>query len=203
MNLIVLTALISIFSGVLLPGLTVIIAVPLTSLIVLFFDRGAFSRLGGIRFWLLFISGTILLPLFGGGNSINLVFGLQYSLDLLFIGLRVVARGYLIFLGLMLIRRHVPLQNMSAFLMKLGFNRLAVLIPLAFHFIPVVMENTKNTFMIWLQRGGLRKNRIRNLLLLLTSFQVNWMREAESLSIALLLSSISKITPDNDKNPII
>lgn len=164
----------------------VIVAVPVVILILLFLDRGIFRSLGSAKFWIWVAVGCTILPLTGGGNQLN-IFGIGYSLDMLLISLRMTSRGFIIFAGMSLIRRHVPPQKIASFLWNIGFRKLAYMIPVAFHLVPAVMESNLRTFSIWRTRGGLKKNLFRNVVVLLTGLQLQWVREAEDLALALAI----------------
>lgn len=175
-----------ILAAVLAPQWSVILAVPIVAAIVLFLDKGIFGYLGSGKFWIWVGLGCLILPLTGGGNRIEIL-GISYSLDMLLISLRMTARGFIIFSAMSMIRRHVPPQSIAAFLWKAGFRKLAYMIPVAFHLVPAVMESSLRTFSIWRSRGGMKRNRFKNIIVLLTGFQLQWIREAEDLALALAI----------------
>lgn len=175
-----------ILTAVLAPQWSVILAVPVVVALVLFLDKGIFAYLGSRKFWIWVGLGCLILPLAAGGNRIEIL-GISYSLDMLLISLRMTARGFIIFTAMSMIRRHVPPQNIASFLWKIGFRKLAYMIPVAFHLVPAVMESSLKTFSIWRARGGLKRNFLRNLVVLLTGLQLQWVREAEDLTLALAI----------------
>ena len=183
-----------ILSGILLPRWWLVASVPCAAIIITIYDRQILNYLGSWKFFSIFLLGSLILPLLGGGNSVS-IYGIEYSLNTMFIGLKIVCRGFMVFCGMSLIRRHIHPDTFTKWLWKMGMHRLAVIIPLAFHILPALLESLFKTIDVWRQRGGLRKHRLRNIILLLTSIQVQFIREAENLAIALTLAQ--KNNPPN------
>lgn len=173
-------------SAVLLPGWTVISAVPVVMALLYLVDRGGLRSPGGWKFWIWMFAGGIFLPFFGGGNNVNIL-GFQYSVDTLLVSLRISSRGYIIFSAMILIRRHTPPNKIAGIFWKIGLKRLSYLIPLSFHIAPALLESIVTTYNIWRMRGGWKRMRVKNILLLLTSIQLQMVREAEDLAAALAL----------------
>lgn len=186
--------------AILLPGWWLLGSLPLFIVMLWFIDNGALRYIGGKRFWLWLATGTLILPLLGGGGKVYIL-GLGYSIDTLIIALRISARGFLIFAGMALIRRQVPPGSIARMLMKIGLRGMSAVVPISFHLVPSLMESTKRTISIWRYRGGMRKHQLKNLLLLLTSLQVQWVREAEELYLALALEEIESGRRIEGKEP--
>ncbi len=185
-----------ILCGVLLPGKLVLGMVPIALVLLLSLDAGALRQLSGRKLWLWLGTGALLMPLMGGGSQVRIL-GLGYSLDTLIIALCIAARGFLILSAMILVRRHIPPQSLTKILMKAGFGRNAALIPLALHLVPLMMETGRRTYMIWKLRGGWRRNIPKNLLTLLTGLQVQWVREAEELALALAVANRERRNPED------
>jgi len=182
-------AAVSILAAIATPRGTAIAAAGIIALILLIIDRGALYFLCGRRFWTWMISGMAVLPLLGGGQQVELL-GLKYSLETLAISIRISSRGFMIFTGMALIRRHISPQMMADVLFKLGMRKIGYLIPLSFHIVPLVMESMLNTYMVWKHRGGWKGKLLSNLSLLAVSMQVQLVREAEDLAAALYLNNL-------------
>ncbi len=182
-------ALAFILCALIIPGWYIIVMVPVAILFMFITDRGGLFYLNNWKFWIWIGIGGMILPLTGGDNRVNIL-GIDYSLELLVVSLRVSSRGFLIFMGMTLIRRHISMEQMARGLWKFGLRRLSYLIPLAFHMVPVVMEALERTYIVWKLRGGKRRNLFKNIWLLLASFQVQLIKEAEQLSIALALHNM-------------
>lgn len=180
-------ALIFILGGILLPEWWLIASIPIAIIALLLLDKGVLRYLGSGKFLIILAGGSLLLPFLGGGSKIS-IGGIGYSLDMMILGLRIVSRGFLIFAGMSIFRRYVPPEHIANMFWKIGLRKLSVLIPLSLHLVPVLMESSVRTINIWRQRGGLKKRCFRNLLTLLISIQVQWVKEAEDLSIALALA---------------
>ena len=189
------TALIFILSGILLPEWRLIAAVPIAIIALEFMDRGVLRYLGSGKFLMVLAGGSLLLPLLGGGGKISIA-GVGYSLDMMILGLRIVSRGFLIFTGMSIIRRHIPPDNIANALWRIGLRKLSVLIPLSLHLVPALMESSLRTIVVWRGRGGLRKRYLRNLMILFTSIQIQWIKEAEDLTIALALAKKERSNDD-------
>jgi hypothetical protein len=189
-----LVSLTLIILGIVLPQWYLFGSIPITLILLRFFDPSAVYFLFRRNFWLWLCVTVVVLPLIGGDDKIAL-WGIHYSLSTLLIGLRVATRGFLIFTAMTLIRRHIPPQILAFTLWKLGLKNLAPLLPLSFHLLPSLMETTTRTISIWRQRGGLKRYRWRNLQILLTSLQIRWSKEAEDLTITLALNSRQNYSP--------
>ena len=177
-------AIILIFSGILMPGTYLLFGLPIVLLFVTLYDAGALGIFVHRKFWLWILLGTVILPLLGGEGKVE-IWGIGYSLHTLFITSVVAGRGIFIVIGMSLIRRHIEPSVFADVLRKLGFSGISVFIPISFNLVPLLMENSLRTISIWRLRGGLRKNRVKNILILLVSLQVQWVREAENLSMVL------------------
>ena len=185
-----------IFSGILLPRNLLLYAVLISWVMLWYFDFGTLKlfRNGLLAIWA--ISSLLLLPLLIGGNGIPLAPGMEYSRDTMFIMLRALARGCLVLAGMNFFRRQVPFSYFRKILKRrFTGGQFSLLMPLALQILPAIIENSQNIYKIWKIRGGWRRNRLRNLLTLGTSLQVQWIREAEELAISLALEEKKPCNP--------
>ena len=184
MNIYLYIALSFFISAIFLPGTYVVYAIPVVLTIIVLIDRPALRKLGPKKFWIWIIGGSFILPLVAGGSRVELLF-FSFSLDLLLISFRMLARGFMLFSGMTLIRRHISLNSMSKLFMKLRLKKIAYLVPISFQIVPVILDTVVRTYTVWRQRGGFRANRIRNLSILITAIQLQIVSRAEELAIEL------------------
>ena len=176
--------MILIFGGILSPGQYLLFSLPFVLLFISLYDAGALRIFIYRKFWLWIILGAAILPLLGGEGKVEF-WGIGYSLQMLMVTSVVAVRGGFIVIGMTLLRRHVEPSVFADFLRKMGFVGISVFLPISFNLVPMLMENSLRTISLWRMRGGLRKNRLKNIMILLVSLQVQWIREAENLSIVL------------------
>ena len=177
-------ALVFLISAICLPGIYVLLAVPAALFLIVLVDYSALRKLGPKKFWIWVICGSFILPVLAGGNRVEILF-FSFSLDLLLVSARMLARGFLLFSGMTLIRRHISLNSMAKLFMKLRLKKIAYLIPISFQIVPVILETVTRTYTVWSVRGGWKANKLRNLSILITAIQLQIVCRAEELAIEL------------------
>jgi energy-coupling factor transporter transmembrane protein EcfT len=179
-------SLLLILSAIFIPGWWVIFALPVFILLILLFDRGALSSLGRKKFWIGWLLTAIVFSLIAGIKK-DQFWHFSLSPKALEICLRLFIRTFFVISAMSLLRRNVSPKDFTKILCKLGLGQTAALFPFSFQLLPSIMDNSKRIIILWYRRGGLRKKQFKNLLLLLTSLQFLWVREAEDLAQALFL----------------
>ncbi|MBL7192003.1 hypothetical protein ISS30_09930 [bacterium] len=190
-NIIICISVSLIIAALVLHNLGLTAAVMAAVILIVLFDRSALRYIIGRKFWIIMALTAVTIPFLFGKKDI-IIAGAGYSSDMFILLLRMGMRGFLVFSGMTLIRRHVPPSAIAGWLLKFGFNQLAVIIPMSLQLVPALLESSRVIYDNWAHRGGWRRNRMRNLRLLLESLMLGWVQQAEDLTLALALERMER-----------
>jgi energy-coupling factor transporter transmembrane protein EcfT len=153
------------------------------SVAVVLYPR-SFRRL--LNWRILALLGMILLAslLFGGVKADTTLLGIPYSTANLVIGIQMVLRALVILVAVDGFSGAVEISELAGLAERLGLRGLGFSIGVAFNLLPALRQAGTVTWHSMWMRGGLRRQRLHSLRLMLVTILTNALRRGDEIALA-------------------
>jgi energy-coupling factor transporter transmembrane protein EcfT len=157
-------------------------AIPCLGVIVLVFP-GCLRRAFHLR-WLGFLILLALPSVFLLGELDRSVLGIGYSSAGLAIGAQICVRFIVVLITVSGLTGNVDITSLAGLLERLGLQGLGFSMGVALNLLPSLQASSLNAWRSLWMRGGLRRNRLRGLRLLILTIISNALRRADEIALA-------------------
>ena len=144
--------------------------------------------------WLLFLGLLILPNALWLGEADQVFVGVSYSLAGFWVGVGMALRAVVMLAAVMVFSTSVGIAEVAGLLERLGLRGLGFSMGVAVNLLPSLMVSYRNAWHTLRMRGGLRRNRLGGLRLLLVTIVANVRRRADEIALA---AEVRAFQPEN------
>lgn len=159
-----------------------VVAIPCLGILVLAFP-GCLRRAFRLR-WLGFLILLALPSVFLLGELDRSAMGISYSSTGLAIGAQICVRFVVVLVAVSGLTGNVDITSIAGLLERLGLQGLGFSMGVALNLLPSLQASSLNAWRSLWMRGGLRRNRLRGLRLLILTIITNALRRADEIALA-------------------
>jgi energy-coupling factor transporter transmembrane protein EcfT len=161
-------------------GTRLLLAVLLTGLLALAFQRGGLRSLASLRVWAILALMVIPATLVIGRADVR-VWGVALSHEGIAEGAQMALRALAIVVAVTGFAASVSVNEAGALLERAGLKGLGFAFGVAVNMLPTLADTTANAYHAMRLRGGLRRWRLRPVRLLLVTMVANSLRHADDI----------------------
>jgi energy-coupling factor transporter transmembrane protein EcfT len=133
---------------------------------------------------LIFMLLLAIPPIFFSGEIDRSIFGVNYSSEGLRTGLQIALRFIVVLIALNGLTGSVEITAIAGLLERVGLQGLGFSMGVALNLLPSLQQSSLNVWHSLWMRGGLRRQRLRGLRLLIFSIVTSALRRAEEIALA-------------------